>query len=146
MSAFLTAFAQFLDSGRWLNLLFLLAGTLMLGIMVRIQFGHNGIDFKDYLRGDDGKTSPTMGFMLGCFLATTWGFVVLVNKGLITEWYFNGYILLWAANRLGTKWMDFQRELKLGRTPDPAQPSAVNAQVPAGSTATLTVTPSGATQ
>lgn len=139
MSAFWTGFAAFLDSGRWLNLLFLIAGTIMIWIMVRIQFGKQGIDFKDYLRGDDGKTSPTMGFMVGCFLTTTWGFIVLVNKGLLTEWFFNGYIFLWAANRLGTKWMDFQREMKLGRNPEP--PSNVTASVPAGSTATVTVTP-----
>lgn len=141
MSAFWAGLVTFLDSGRWLNLLFLVAGTMVLWTMIRIQIGKHGIDFKDYLRGDDGKTSPTMGFMLGCFLTTTWGFVVLVNKGLMTEWYFNGYILLWAANRLGTKWMDFQRELKLGRPPDPPPTSTVNAQVPAGSTATVTVTP-----
>ena len=106
MSVYLHALAEFLDSGRWLNLLFLMMGLMLLGILVKIQLGHNRVDFKDWLLDDNGKASPTKGFMIGCFLTTTWGFVVLVDKGLISEWYFNGYIFLWSANRLATKYLD----------------------------------------
>lgn len=129
MSIYLKTFTDFLDSGRWLNFLFLLMGIMLLTIMVKIQFGHNRVDFKDYLLDDNGKASPTKGFMIGCFLTTTWGFVVLVDKGLISEWYFNGYIFLWSANRLATKYLDG----KVGQF-IPAAPTSVSVTANPGDT------------
>jgi len=55
----ITAFAEFLDSGRWLKVLLFLTGLMILTILIQIQRGHNRIDFKDILVDENGKASPT---------------------------------------------------------------------------------------
>ena len=102
----ITAFAEFLDSGRWLKVLLFLTGLMILTILIQIQRGHNRIDFKDILVDENGKASPTKIFQTGCFLTSTWGFIVLADAGTLQEWFFNGYILLWSATRLATKMID----------------------------------------
>jgi hypothetical protein len=56
----------------------------------------------------DSTTDKVSLVKLGQFVAlcvSTWGFVVLVQKDKLTEWYFAGYILSWVGANLGNKWI-----------------------------------------
>jgi len=57
----------------------------------------NTFDLTDILLGDDSKASL---YKVGQALAlsvSTWGFVILVQQGKLTEWYFTAYMTVWAG-------------------------------------------------
>lgn len=133
MHEFFAELAAFLDSGRWLKLLLLVIGIMTIWIMVKVQHGNNRVDFKDLLI-EDGKAAPTKLFQLGCFISSTWVFIVLANNNQLQEWFFNGYIFLWSGTRLVTKWIDRApgrvtppAPTNINVTADPGQPVNVQA-------------------
>lgn len=47
--------------------------------------------------------------MFGAFIISSWGFVALIVKGAMTEWYFIGYMAAWAATRGFTGWFSSKK-------------------------------------
>ena len=125
---------EFLDSGRWLRLLFLILGIMLAVALVRLQHGANKFDFKDILLNPDtGRASPDRFFLFGAFCASTWAFIVLVDKNGLQEWFFNGYIALWAGSRLVYKWLDDKNK----PLPPPAN-QQINMDIPADANVSVT--------
>lgn len=63
-------------------------------------------DFAQAFLSDDGKTSMAR---IGQFVAlsvSTWAFVYMTSQGKLTEWFFNGYMLVWAATGISNKFID----------------------------------------
>lgn len=61
---------------------------------------HPSFDLSDLLTGDNGRVSISK-FGQTCALAvSTWGFVVLVQQGKLTEFYFIGYMTVWTGAKL----------------------------------------------
>lgn len=56
----------------------------------------------------DTQTRKVSLFKVGQFVAliiSTWAFVVLVQRNLLTEWFFAGYMLTWTGASLANKWI-----------------------------------------
>lgn len=114
MHEILSELAMFLDSGRWLTMLLLLLGLMVLIQLVKIQRGKNPVDFRYMFLDEKNRTSPSNIMLTGAFAITSWGFVLTAQKGLLTEWYVVSYIGAFVLNRQLTKYQDMQREWKLG--------------------------------
>lgn len=57
----------------------------------------------------DSTTEKVSLFKTGQLIAlivSTWGFVVLIQRDKMTEWYFTGYMASWAAANLLNKWLE----------------------------------------
>ncbi len=61
----------------------------------------------DFITDAAGRGDPQRFAYTGAFLIATWGFWILIDKGLMTEWYFGGYVggfvigEAWTAGRRG---------------------------------------------
>ena len=63
----------------------------------------NTFNLAHALMDDTGKTSL---FRIGqavCLISSTWGFVVLIQQGKLTEMYFTTYMGIWAGVGLANK-------------------------------------------
>jgi hypothetical protein len=133
----LAAFDSFLDSGRWLRVLLFVLGLCILRVAVRLQRSRdNHVDFSLLLLDQNGRTSGPRVFQTGCFVASTWAFIVLANAGQLQEWYFLGYIALWSGTAEGAAFL----RMRFGKDGQPA-PTTVTATVQAGDTVTVGTAP-----
>lgn len=48
----------------------------------------------------NGKLNERKLTRFGTWIVSTWGFVYLISKGTLSEWYFIGYMGAWVANAL----------------------------------------------
>ena len=64
------------------------------------QKNHPEFDLADLVTGDNGKVSLAKFGQVSALLVSTWGFVVLIQQGKLTEYYFIGYMAVWAGYRL----------------------------------------------
>ena len=87
--------AQYLPN-LMLAALVLLAGVVLL----KWQRSHPEFDLADLLTGENGKVSLSKFGQTASLVVSTWGFVVLVQQGKLTEFYFIGYMTVWAGYRL----------------------------------------------
>lgn len=78
-----------------------LAAVLFIAIalLIRIQLKKDKLDFR-WLILDDTTKQPSIHKIGQCLalLVSTWGFVMLTMKGTLTEFYFTGYIGVWAGS------------------------------------------------
>lgn len=72
----------------------------ILAIVARWQKSHMEFDLADLLTGDNGRVSLSKCGQASALVVSTWGFVVLVQQGKLTEWYFLAYMTVWAGYRL----------------------------------------------
>ena len=72
----------------------------ILFVITRWQKTHPEFDLADLLTGDNGKVSLSKCGQASALMVSTWGFVVLVQQGKLTEWYFMAYMAVWAGYRL----------------------------------------------
>ena len=63
------------------------------------QRSHPEFDLSD-LVVDAGKVSLAKTGQAAALVVSTWGFAVLVHQGKLTEFYFIGYMTVWAGYRL----------------------------------------------
>lgn len=81
--------------------LVLIAIVLAVGIALsRWQKSHEHFDLSDLLTGDNGKVSLSKCGQAAALAVSTWGFVVLVQTGKLTESYFIGYMTIWSGTRI----------------------------------------------
>jgi hypothetical protein len=76
----------------------------------------NRVDIKD-LVCTEGELDEKKFMRFTAFVVSTWGFVYLIVDQQFSEWYFTGYMAMWAGNALLDKWIS----LKEPKTPAPPQ-------------------------
>jgi hypothetical protein len=71
---------------------------VLVGLLIRVQLKKDGLDLR-WLILDDTTKQPSIHKIGQCLAlsVSTWGFVVLTTKGLLTEFYFTGYMTIWAG-------------------------------------------------
>ena len=84
-----------------LSLIVLLVGALLAALLLRHwQHSHPDFDLSDLLTGDNGKVSLSKFGQAAALAVSTWGFVVMVQQGKMTEYYFIGYMVAWTGAKL----------------------------------------------
>ena len=84
-----------------LSLIALLAVALFAALLIHSwQKSHPEFDLADLLTGDNGKVSLSKFGQVSALIVSTWGFVVLVQQGKLTEFYFIGYMTVWTGAKL----------------------------------------------
>lgn len=78
----------------------LVLAILAIWLLVRWQRSHPMFDLADLLTGDNGRVSLAKFGQAAALVVSTWGFAVLVQQGKLTEFYFIGYMTVWAGYRL----------------------------------------------
>lgn len=79
-----------------------LAGLLL----SRWQRNHAEFDLADLLTGDNGKVSLSKFGQVAALIVSTWGFVVLVQQGKLTETYLLIYMSVWSGSKLLQSFID----------------------------------------
>lgn len=60
---------------------------------------HSPINLVDLI-AINGRLNERKLTRFGAWIVSTWGFVYLITKSALTEWYFIGYMGAWVANAL----------------------------------------------
>jgi len=72
--------------------------TLVVVIVLRMwQRSHTNFDLSDLLTGDNGRVSLSKFGQATALVVSTWGFVIQVEQGTLTETYFGLYMAIWAT-------------------------------------------------
>jgi hypothetical protein len=97
------------------DLMFLILGFILISLVIWLYNIHNDtksdIDLADLVMGD-GKISDSKLIRIGSWLISSWGFIFLLTRDLLTEWYFIGYMGAWVLNALISKNISMQSEYK----------------------------------
>lgn len=72
----------------------------------------NKFDLLDLVSDGQGKLSLFKTGQLVALLVSTWGFVALTRAGLLSEWYFAGYMLAWAGANIAKLAIDANKAAK----------------------------------
>ena len=88
------------------GLTLLLLCTLASILAYKATHGGSRFDFGEAFIDADGKTSMARICVFVALSVSTWGFVVLVQTGKLSEWYFTAYMGAFVLNGLGSKWLD----------------------------------------
>lgn len=64
---------------------------------------HPAFDLSDLITGPNGKVSAHKFGQTGAWVVSSWGFVTLIQQNAMTEYYFLGYMGVWAGLRA---WQD----------------------------------------
>lgn len=83
----------------------LAALTVLIGFLVYRWHNDpkNTFNLTDALLGSDNKVSIFKIGQAAALVSSTWGLVVLIQQGKLTEWYFAAYMGVWAgANMIKT--------------------------------------------
>ena len=84
-----------------LSLIALLCIALLAALLINSwQKSHPEFDLADLVTGENGKVSLSKFGQVSALIVSTWGFVVLIQQGKLTEFYFIGYMSVWAGYRL----------------------------------------------
>jgi len=116
-------YLSFID-GEFLQHLF---GGIILGFFI---FGYihakeanknkdSKFSFEDLFLDLQGKTSLDKIGQFIALIVSTWAFVYYALAYKLSDWFFWGYMGIWAAAKAGNKWMDIQRELTPPKQPPP---------------------------
>lgn len=85
----------------YVPVLALMVIILLIGVALsRWQRSHEKFDLADLVTGDNGRVSLSKCGQAAALAVSTWGFVVLVQQGKLTETYFLGYMTVWSGARL----------------------------------------------
>lgn len=97
--------AQIGDAWGWpiVTLLIVVVGAGLFAWRVKKKEGPP-LDFSDLIV-DSGRISASKTANLVALTISSWGMIVLVVRGGLTEWYFMGYMLAWAGNSVMTHWI-----------------------------------------
>lgn len=77
---------------------------LLLLLWVWHRRSDNRVDLKD-LVCSDGNLDEKKFSRFGAWIVSTWGFVYLIMDDQFTEWYFFGYMSVWAGNAILDKYL-----------------------------------------
>ncbi len=68
-------------------------------VLHRWHKSHPNFDLADMITGENGKVSMKKVGVAGAFVVSTWGFIVQVEQGKLTEGYFGLYMAVWCGYR-----------------------------------------------
>jgi len=101
----LTELLQAIEPSHGMNVIMGLVVIVFGLIMWNIQRDcTNRVDIKD-LVCSDGQLDEKKFMRFTAFVVSTWGFVYLIVDQRFSEWYFTGYMAMWAGNALLDKWL-----------------------------------------
>lgn len=101
-----------LEPSHGMNIVLALLFVLFLMILWNIQRDKdNQVDVKD-LVCTDGRLNEAKFMRFTAFAVSTWGFVYLIVDQRFSEWYFTGYMAMWAGNALLNKWLSTKESPK----------------------------------
>lgn len=96
---------QAIEVSHGMNVIMGLGVLIFALIMWNIQRDHsNKVDIKD-LVCTNGELDEKKFMRFTAFVVSTWGFVYLIVDQRFSEWYFTGYMAMWAGNALLDKWL-----------------------------------------
>lgn len=83
---------------------YIYAACVCLFVLVLIYWAKKHPDFTltDLITGDNGRVSLRKFGALVALFSSTWVFVTLTEQGKLTEWFFTGYITIWAAQKVAS--------------------------------------------
>lgn len=111
---------QIIEPSHGMNIVLALLFVLFLMVLWNIQRDKNNqVDVKD-LVCTDGRLNEAKFMRFTAFAVSTWGFVYLIVDQRFSEWYFTGYMAMWAGNALLNKWLSTKEPPK--DPPPPPQP------------------------
>ena len=86
----------------------MLAGVVLVICLLLLiwQRKHPAFDLSDLITGDNGRVSLSKCGQASALVVSTWGFVVLIQQGKLTEMYFLGYMTVWSGARLMQTFID----------------------------------------
>jgi hypothetical protein len=84
------------------NAVLAVGALLALLLCLRWTRTHPEFDLSDLLTGDNGKVSSKKFGQTGAWFISSWGFVTMVQQSKMTEWYFIGYMTVWAGVKLAS--------------------------------------------
>jgi hypothetical protein len=96
---------QTMEASHGMNVIMGLVVIVFALIMWNIQRDQNNkVDIKD-LVCTNGELDEKKFMRFTAFVVSTWGFVYLIVDQRFSEWYFTGYMAMWAGNALLDKWI-----------------------------------------
>lgn len=98
--------------------------AMVLAMMFRWQRSHPNFDISDLITGDNGRVSGRKFTQVGAWVVSTWGFATMIQQGKMTEWYFIGYMTVWAGLRAVQDLKPVTPGL-LDHHPEPAPPKSM---------------------
>lgn len=83
---------------------YIYAACVAVFILVLVFWSNRHPEFKltDLITGDNDKISLRKFSALVALFSSTWVFVTLTEQGKLTEWFFTGYITVWAAQKVAS--------------------------------------------
>lgn len=95
-------FLQYLTNDLMLIVLGLMIFALGIWLYNLNNDAGNTLDLADLI-SEKGRISDAKLIRFGTWLISSWGFVFLITRESLTEWYFIGYMGSWVANALISK-------------------------------------------
>jgi hypothetical protein len=92
-------------------LIFMLLALIAFILWKMSNSSSSKFDFVDLLIDSDTKKASTSKIaLLFSLIISSWAFIHLTLKNLLTEWYFFGYMSIWVLNKGFNKWVDVKKE------------------------------------
>lgn len=92
-------------------LLFFLMLLILLAL-IKVHVDPNSkIDLEDIVLTDDKLDEKKLA-RFGAWIVSTWGFIYLIVKSELSEWYFIGYIGVWVTNAIFDRYMNDRKITK----------------------------------
>lgn len=89
-----------------LGFLLLFLMSIILLALIKVHLDPNSkIDLEDIILTDN-KVDEKKLARFGAWIISSWGFVYLLVKSELTEWYFIGYIGVWVTNAIFDRYMN----------------------------------------
>ena len=67
--------------------------------------------FDELFLDSNGHASTSKLAHVTALFVSTWAFVHLTLKGMLSEWFFMAYMAIWVMQRSYTKWIDMQKDM-----------------------------------
>ena len=83
--------------GQYSSLVLAVVCVIVLLMLKSWQKTHPLFDLSDLVTGDNGKVSGSKFCQMGAWSVSTWGFATMIDQGKMTEYYFIGYMTVWAG-------------------------------------------------
>lgn len=95
------------------DFMFILLSLIILGLSIWLynlnNDAGNTIDLADLI-SDKGRIVDSKLIRFGTWIISSWGFIYLITKDNLTEWYFIGFMGSWVANALISKHLSSERD------------------------------------
>ena len=110
-------------------LLNVILAAFMLGIIWSLWKLHNDEHYREFnlvdmITARDGRVSRPACLETGAFLVSTWGFIVLINRGTLQDWYVAAYVGAFVLRAAHAAYLGHDSAVPPKRLPKPDNPDA----------------------